>query len=121
LAQALLARARSLDPENPRVLWAQGAFLLFAPQPQVARAIEMYKRMLEAAGRRGVDAASPFPDWGRPEALMSLAYAHSQQTPPELKAALDEARATLKLEPDWSYVRDSLLPQIARRLGVDPQ
>lgn len=52
-------------------------------------------------------------------ALMSLAYAHSRQTPPDLHAAFEEANAALKLEPDWSYVRDNLFPQIRRQLGPD--
>jgi len=97
---------------------------MFAPESQggnIARAIEVYKQMLEAAERTGVDAASPLPDWGRPEALMSLAYAHSKQTPPDLRAALDEVNAALKLEPDWGYVRDSLRPQIEQQLRVDPR
>lgn len=123
LSRALFTRASTLDPENPRVLWAKGAFLLYAPESQggsIARAIEVYKRMLEAAERRGVNAASPLPDWGKPEALMSLAYAHSKQTPPELRAALDEANAALKLVPDWSYVRNNLKPQIERQ-RLDPR
>ena len=114
LSFALLNRASALDPANPRVLWTKGAFLQFAPAPyqNIARATEVYRQMLKEAERRGVNAASPLPDWGKAEALMSLAYAHSRQTPPDLRAALDEANAALKLEPDWSYVRDVLLPQI---------
>lgn len=117
LSFALLARAAALDPHNPRVLGAQAAFLLFRPGPQketIARAIEVYRQMLAEADRRGTDAASPFPDWGKPEALMSLAYAHMRQTPPDLPAAREEASAALRLEPEWSYVRDILLPQIEK-------
>ncbi len=124
LSQALLSRASALDPENPRVLWCKGAFIFFAPVApdlqagNIARAIEVYRRMLEAAERRGDNAASPLPDWGKPEALMSLASAHAKQTPPNLQAALDEVNAALKLVPDWSYVRDNLKPQIEQqRLG----
>src|SRR5262249_12635332 len=46
LSQALLAHASALDPENPRVLWAKGAFLLYTPESRggsIARAIEVYK------------------------------------------------------------------------------
>src|SRR5437660_7309801 len=80
LSQALFTRANALDPQNPRVLWAKAAFLQFAPPPyqNIGRAIEVYKQMLDESERRGVDPASPFPDWGKPEALMSLAYAHSK-------------------------------------------
>ena len=58
------------------------------------------------------DPGSPLPDWGKPEALMSLAYAHLNGAPPDLDAAEREARAALALQPEWSYVRDVLLPQI---------
>ena len=110
----LLARARELEPNNPRVLWVVGGDLLFKPldyggNPE--RAIEVYRRMLEVA----VDpspTSSPLPDWGKPEALMSLAYAHLNLASPDLDAAADEARAALDLQPEWSYVRDILLPQI---------
>ena len=47
---------------------------------------------------------------------MSLAYAHSSQTPPDLATARDEAKQALELVPDWSYVRDKLIPQIEQRL-----
>ena len=97
---------------------------MFAPESQggsIPRAIEVYRRMLEAADRRGVNPGSPLPDWGKPEALMSLAYAHTRQAPPDLRAALAEANAALKLEPDWSYVRDSLIPQIEQQLRPDPR
>ncbi|HEY2289236.1 MAG TPA: hypothetical protein VGM86_00920 [Thermoanaerobaculia bacterium] len=62
---------------------------------------------------------SPLPDWGKPEALMSLAYSHLSQKPPDLDAAGEEAHAALRLQPEWSYVRDVLLPQIeaARKAG----
>ncbi len=116
LAYALLSRATALDPENPRVLWIRGGFLQFAPGGSIARAVDIYRQMIKEAERRGVDPASPLPDWGKPEALMSLAYAHSMQTPPDLQAARDEAKAALKLVPDWSYVRDNLLPQLEQRL-----
>ena len=72
--------------------------------------------MIKEAEQRGVDPASPFPDWGKPEGLMSLAYAHSMQTPPDLQAARNEAKEALKLVPDWSYIRDNLLPQLEQRL-----
>jgi len=112
LSSALLARAHTLDPKNPRVLWSAGAVDLFSPKGSIPRAIETYREMLEESGKRGVDPASPLPDWGKPEALMSLAYAHLMQKPPDKDAAREEARAALKLQPEWSYVRDNLMKQI---------
>lgn len=119
LSRALFSRANALEPDNPRVLWAKGSFLLFAPAAQggsIPRAIDVYQQMIKEADRRGVDATSPLPDWGKPEALMSLAFAHSQQTPPDLKAAAAEATAALKLVPEWSYVRDDLMPKIEKQM-----
>jgi hypothetical protein len=55
---------------------------------------------------------SPLPDWGKPEALMSLAFAHLNQATPDLDSAAEEAHEALRLQPEWSYVRDVLLPQI---------
>jgi tetratricopeptide (TPR) repeat protein len=113
-SRRLLARALELEPDNPRALWVQAAPLLFLPPERggdVKRAIEIYRRMDEVS-QAASDTASPLPDWGKPEALMSLAYAHLQQSPPDLAAAIGEARAALRLWSGWSYVRDVLLPQI---------
>jgi len=52
---------------------------------------------------------------------MSLAYAHLKQSPPDLVAASEEAREALRLAPEWSYVKNILLPQIeaAQRKETD--
>jgi hypothetical protein len=110
----LLARAEELEPDNPRVLWVKAAPFLFLPPEQggnVDRAIEIYRRM-DQVSKATSDAGSPLPDWGKPEALMSLAFAHLQHSPPDLAAASEEARAALRLQPEWSYVRDVLVPRI---------
>ena len=121
LSRALVARATALDPDNPRVLWARAAFLLYAPPSMggsVPRAIDLYQQMLRQAEKRGTDPTSPLPDWGKPEALMSLAFAHTMLTPPELEKAREEADAALKAQPDWSYVRDNLIPLIAQKISA---
>lgn len=112
-----LAGAQALAPDNPRVLWATGGSLLFTPKQyggDPERAIEIYRHAVNAADAERVSSAA-LPDWGKPEALMALAYAHSNQADPDLDAAAEEARAALSLRPDWSYVRDILLPQIEAR------
>src|SRR5262249_28510983 len=61
----LLARAKELAPENPRVLWVIGGGLLFAPPEyggNIDKAIEVYRHMAEVAGPPQPDAA--LPDWG---------------------------------------------------------
>lgn len=102
------------------MLWVAGGDLLFKP-PQwggsTERAIEIYVRAADVAGAPQPD--SPLPDWGKPEAIMALAYAHMIQKAPDLAAAEKEARAALCLQPQWSYVRDVLLPQI-RAAAANP-
>lgn len=118
LMYALLSHASILDPQNPRMLWIRAGIFQFAPGGSVTKAIEVYEQMLKEADRRGVDPSSPFPDWGKPEALMSLAFARSSQNPPDLAAARDLANAALKIQPEWSYVRENLLPGIEQRIKV---
>jgi len=108
-----LARAKELAPDNPRMLWVEAAPYLFLPVGRggdPARALANYRRMVDLAGPPV--ASSPLPDWGKPEAFMSLAYAHLNATPPDLDSAEKEARAALRLQPEWSYVKDVLVPQI---------
>jgi hypothetical protein len=111
------ARAKELAPGNPRVLWMEGARLFYTPvdfggNPQ--RAIEVYRQM--AAASEGAAAPdSPLPDWGKPEALMSLANAHLGPATLDLAAAAAEAQEALRLAPEWHYVRDILIPMIEAR------
>jgi len=76
--------------------------------------------MLENAGPLRPE--SPLPDWGKVEALMSLASAHLNKPSPDVDAAAEEARTALRLQPDWHYVRDILMPQIdAKRKQLEGQ
>jgi hypothetical protein len=113
ISQRLLAKAEALEPSNPRVLWVRGGVFLFAPPAMggsAERAIEVYQKQLDASGP--LAPRSPLPDWGKPEALMSLAFAQIMKSTPDWNAATDYARAALKLQPQWHYVRDILMPQI---------
>jgi hypothetical protein len=119
-SDSMLVRAKELAPHNPRVLWVEGGNFLFRP-PQYggdqARAIQIYKEAIVAADAAGMT-RSPLPDWGKPEAFMALAYAQlNNKDRPDLEAAMQNAQAALRLQPEWSYVKDILVPQIeaARR------
>ncbi|HXA19488.1 MAG TPA: hypothetical protein VN380_21030 [Thermoanaerobaculia bacterium] len=112
-SKRFLTKAESLEPDNPRVLWVRGGVFLFAPPAyggSPERAIETYRKQIDASGP--LMPSSPLPDWGKPEALMSLAYALMIKSSPDLDAATDNARAALKLQPQWHYARDILMPQI---------
>jgi len=119
--QSRIRRALELDPGNPRVLWIEAVPYAVLPKERggdVAKAIELYQRMLENAGPLEPD--SPLPDWGRAEALMSLANANLVKPLPDVQRAAEEARAALRLEPEWHYVRDVLMPNIeARQRGKE--
>jgi len=112
--QRLIARAKELAPDNPRVLWVDAVPYLYLPVGKggdPARAVATYRRMVEVSG--APVPSSPLPDWGKPEGLMSLAYAHLNVAL-DLASAEKEARAALQLQPEWSYVKDVLLPQIEK-------
>ncbi|MFL6248087.1 MAG: hypothetical protein ACJ74H_18835 [Thermoanaerobaculia bacterium] len=113
LSHLLFVRASALEPKNPRVLWTQAAYFLYSPKGKggdVPRAIEIYEQMRDEAERHGTNAASPLPDWGKAEALMSIAFAQMMQS--NFAKAREAAQAALKVQPDWSYVKNGLLPQI---------
>jgi hypothetical protein len=115
-AGRFLARAKELGPSNPRVLWVDGGNLLFKPAAyggNFEAGMQIYRRI--AASPDSLTPESPFPDWGKAEAVMSLAYGHLNQTTPDLDAATEEASEALRLQPDWFYVRDILMPQIDAR------
>ncbi|MGZ4809320.1 MAG: hypothetical protein ACXV7D_08315 [Thermoanaerobaculia bacterium] len=112
-SKRLLAKAEQLAPSNPRVLWVRGGVFLFTP-PQyggsMESAIEIYRKQADASTPPAPQ--SPLPDWGKPEALMSLSYTHLSQASPDLASATEEAQAALRLQPEWHYVRDILVPMI---------
>jgi hypothetical protein len=111
-----LARAKELAPNNPRVLWVEGGNFAFKPAAyggDVERGMQLYRRAAEVGA--APDPRSPLPDWGKPEALMALAYFHLNRAVPDLAAATEEAHAALRLQPEWSYVRDILLQMIEAR------
>jgi hypothetical protein len=113
---ALMAEGNRMAPENPRLLWVQGGGHWYVASQRgepKTKAFETYNRGLENARRLRGSVQDPLdPAWGEPELLMSLAWSHLNDEPPDLDAAESEARAALALVPNWHYVRDVLLPQI---------
>ena len=111
--QRQIRKALELEPDNPRALWVQAIPYVVLPPERggdLDRAIGIYRRILKSVAPLNPD--SPLPDWGRVEALMSLANAHLKQTPPNIGAAKAEVKQILGLQPDWHYVRDILSAQI---------
>jgi hypothetical protein len=117
-SEAALANARRLDPDNPRLLWVTGANQWYASAergggPSVA--IETYERGLRIARQRRDRKGNVLdPEWGEPELLMNLAFAHLNSSPSAPARADAYAREALLLVPYWHYLRDILLPQITK-------
>lgn len=119
-----LERAQRLDPAHPRLLWVAGQASWYTPPgtpaPVVAErqaaAMAMYERGLQSltAGRRPAHALEP--RWGEAELLMNLAWSHLNAATPNPAVAHAFAARALSLVPDWHYVKDLLMPQIARAL-----
>lgn len=115
---AILNEALAASPENPRLLWVQGANQWYAPAGrgggQVV-ALATYQKGLELARRQKGHVADPLePAWGEAELLMNLAVANLNRATPDLVAAEQYAQSALALVPYWHYVRDILLPQIRK-------
>ncbi|MFL6530237.1 MAG: hypothetical protein ACJ8KX_07180 [Chthoniobacterales bacterium] len=124
LSEALpfLKEAEEADPDNPRLAWVVGSSEFYRPANQgggQVKAIETYKRGLEAFSKRDESSGDPLePSWGKPELLMNLAWSNLHATTPDLKSAKAYAEAALDLVPYWHYVRDILLPQIRGEKAV---
>jgi hypothetical protein len=116
---AVLDAARKANPDNPRLLWVQGANQWYARPGQgggQAAAFATYERGLEIARADKSRKAGPIdPQWGEPELLMNLAFAHLNAATPNPVLAEKYAREALALVPYWHYVKDILLPQILKQ------
>ncbi len=109
----LLNRSLEIEPSNPRSLWIQAVPYMVLPPERggnVDRAIELYRKMIDNAAP--LTPESPLPDWGKVEGMMSLASGYLKKSSPDVNAAEEQARAALRLRPDWHYVRDILMPKI---------
>ena len=113
---ALLKEADEMAPDNPRLIWVHGPIYWNTPVGQGGgqdKMIQVFEKAVEHCSYvvpRSEDALEPA--WGKPELLMSLAYAHMNKKTPDPSAAEPYARRALELVPYWHYTRDVLLPQI---------
>jgi len=97
-------RARELEPNNPRVLWAYAIALQFRDKPKAAALMD------ELTKRPDTHVASAEPDWGLPEACMTLAYIDLGAG--DIAGAEALARRAKELRPGWHYVEAILIPTI---------
>ena len=105
-----LKRARALEPDNPRVLWEYAYVLQRSDRPKAMQILNDVAHRTEK-----LSPASAEPDWGVPEAAMTLAFLDANATPPDLAAAEELAKRALALRPGWYYIQSILLPQIEQK------
>lgn len=118
--QALMRDAVAAAPDNPRVLWVRGGQQLWTP-PEFggsrAKALATFERGL-AASRKPPAPGNPLaPAWGEPELLTSLAYVFANVAPFDFARAETYVRDALKLQPEWRYARENLLPAVLAKAG----
>lgn len=122
----LFKEAQAAAPDNPRLLWVQGASEWYSPpgltavevSARRASAMASYQRGLQRARAQKPDPNRPLdPTWGEPELLMNLAWSSLNAATPDPDAAEGYARQALALVPHWHYVRDILMPQIQKAKG----
>ena len=117
-----LKRAKELAPKNPREPWVEAVIWYNVPAERGGsqeKAAAMYREAVSLA--RAERVSDPlWPDWGEPEALMSLSYCLLHRATPDLAGAKDAADAALRLRPDWYYLREVLRPQIEEAFHAKP-
>jgi hypothetical protein len=117
-AMRLLKEAQATAPENPRLLWVQGATEWYVGPERgggQVMALATYERGLALARKPKTSVSDSLePSWGEPELLMNLAWSNLHRTTPDVSAAERYAQQALALVPYWHYVRDILMPDIRK-------
>ena len=110
----LLVETQKLAPQNPRLAWVFGTVEWDTPVKQGGgqdKAVQSFRDGLDWVRRQTIADATD-PAWGEGELLLGLALARLRGKPQNLDAAGHYAAAVLNIEPDWSYVKDVLIPRI---------
>lgn len=123
LAGRSLSEALERAPENPRVVLIDAMRLFWAPSQSggdrdqgLARwhlALDLFAR----ASRSQPEPDPSLPDWGHAEAWAWLAAAYLAVDAADSTRAQAAAERALELQPDFAWVRKSLLPRISSRKG----
>ncbi len=110
-ADEAFERARKLAPENPRVAMQEGVSRLFRPGfagGGVDKAVKDLTRALELFAMEPPD--SPWPNWGRAEIHAWLGLALT--TKKDYAGARAHLEKALGLEPEYAWVKETLLPEL---------
>lgn len=114
-----LDRALALAPGNPRVVMLLGISRLYRPRPLgggIERAEQELQRACELFAREPI--GQPWPNWGRAEVLAWRGQAALRRG--DLDRAAAFYRDALEVEPDYHWVRRSLLPELEEKRMARP-
>jgi tetratricopeptide (TPR) repeat protein len=106
----LLERAAAAAPTSPRVLVFRGRSLLFTPQEYGGDPAEAAALLQQAVDRFAAPGPPPGPTWGHVDALTWLGIA--RQKAGDLAAARAAWQQALVIEPNYAWVKFSLLPSV---------
>jgi len=108
-----MERAKELAPENPRVMLIDGTGDYFKPSMfggDKDAALKKFERAAQLAAQEQVD--DPLmPSWGYAEAYAWIGYAHMEAD--RTKEARHAFERALEINPDYGWVKEVLLPQVA--------
>jgi hypothetical protein len=111
-------RALELGPRNPRVVMMDAGMIFNIPPERGGSQERGIARWLEAIALFEAEAATPAADarqprWGRDLAYGWLSGLYMRLTPPDRVKARAAADKALTMRPDFWWVRNVVLPQLA--------
>jgi tetratricopeptide (TPR) repeat protein len=118
-AQTTLDRAYKDAPSNPRVALQRGVSAVFTPKAyggSLAKAEKELRRAWSLFDKEPAD--KPWPNWGRLDTLAWLGQV--LQAKGDIEGARNAYNQSLALQPDFRWVRDSLLPALDRKAAKKP-
>jgi tetratricopeptide (TPR) repeat protein len=112
-----IERALDMDRDNPRVWLLRGTNALYTPAMWGGGQDKAQESLLKAVQLFANDTQrGPLPTWGRAEAHAWLGIIHSRKREyAQARTAYNEA---LRLEPNYGWVRDQLIPRLNRAAGA---
>jgi hypothetical protein len=118
-SQEALERASKDAPSNPRVALQSAVSEVFTPKAYGGSVVKAEKELRRAWALFEKEPANkPWPNWGRLDTLAWLGQV--LQTQGDLEGARRAYNQCLALQPDFKWVRDSLLPALDRKAAKKP-
>lgn len=114
-----MAKAHSLEPDNPRYYLVKAQSLYYTPQDYgggIAKAKPLFEKSLSLY-KEANTTASVRPDWGLTDVYSWLAHIAEKQG--DLNKSIDYYNKLLQSEPDYAYVRNVLLPGLLKKKEKD--